>query len=158
MHRFIPFFFLVLFSSCHTKHLSEIILFNGVIKTCVLDSTALTYQTTVEIVQQQKYFPNSACPNKPDYASHISWPSNIFLDFKSKSYFFRHSPVPDSININYRLEKYMTLWHEDYGTLKLKNGILTLKSSKHIWQRSYLLKWSNNKDTLTLTEFKEHKH
>jgi hypothetical protein len=149
MRIFFPLLNLILLSSCHTKELSKVISFNGVVKTCIIDSTSLTKEETVLIIQQ-KYYPNNDCSNRPYYASYIAWPANIFIDFKSKYYLFKYSPVPDTINTNFRESKYMTLWHEDFGTLRVRKNVLTLISKKRIWQRSFNIKWSPNKDTLIL--------
>ena len=155
MKTIISFLFItVILTSCLTKKLpTNLVTFKGVIKTCVLDSTSLTKEINVKIINAST-FVNSDCSNKPkSYDYPMTWPSGIYLDFKTKKYTFQYNPISLDKNIDFTDSNFKMSWNVDIGSLKYnaKKNTLTLTSAKFNWTRTFNIIFSDNNNTISLT-------
>lgn len=141
-------------SSCITNRFpSKIQTFKGIIKTCILDSTSLTQEPIVKIINSE-IFINSDCVNKPkSYEYPLTWPSGLYLDFNTQKYTFQYSPIPYDKKIEFTDKQFRMSWNVDIGKLKYnkQKEEIILTSIKYKWERSFKISFSINKDTLILT-------
>lgn len=147
-------FVTITLTSCLTKKLpANLDTFKGIIKTCVLDSTSLTKETNIKIINSET-FVNSDCSDKPkSYDYPLTWPAGIYFDFKTKKYTFQYNPIAADKNLEFTDRNFKMSWNVDIGDLKYnsRKNTLTLTSIKFNWTRTFHISISGKKDTLSLT-------
>ena len=147
-------FITVILTSCLTKRLpTSLDTFKGIIKTCVLDSTSLTKEINIKIINAST-FVNNDCSNKPkSYDYPMTWPSGIEFDFRAKKYVFQYNPIAFDKNLEFPDHNFKISFDFDTGTIKYNNkkNTLTLTSTKFNWARTFYITVSAKKDTISLT-------
>jgi hypothetical protein len=114
--------------------------------TCKNDSTTLTADTIITLIQDkkckgycQKYL-NPDCLERPEYIDFLEfWPTRLWLDFKKGYYFFLHSVHPTYPKIKYGDKGFSVTYWYDSGDIKFdkKEHTLTLISNRFKWTRTF---------------------
>lgn len=134
--------------------------FNGILLTCIQDSTALIKENRVIIKQERWVDKNclnckySACSDKPVYFDMLlHWPSMLGINFKEKSFYFVTNSEPYDPAIKYGEKGFNVHYDVDGGKILVnkKRKEISFSSDYYNWQRIFNYNFSKSDSTLILT-------
>lgn len=153
-------FFFIVLASCMSRYPTFSKEYTGTLMTCKEDSSSLTEDTLVRLKKKIRYSREyclnckySACADRPDYYDFaLDWPSQVYLEFKKKTYFFITNCRPHDPEIKYGEPGFTISYDVDFGTTvyDTNHKTITLSSDKWFYKRTFYYEYSNQDSILTL--------